>query len=143
MNTEADESLGGFLDDVMGYSEEEKRAFLSDPRNTDVLAKMAGLAGKTIVVELVQAKGCYLGYRAGDKLYFDGGGNLISSMAPKRVCPFAITALTPMLFAVQELAYAGADPGELRFKRAGCPDVGPTCGGWGHVVMELRVEDRA
>ncbi len=127
---------------MLGYSDEEKRAFLSDPRNTAVLAKMAELAGKTIVVEVVEARGCYLGYRAGDRLYFDGGGNLISSKAPRRVCPFAITALTPLLFAVQELAYAGVDPKELRFSRAGCPDVGLACGGWGHVVMELKVEDR-
>jgi uncharacterized repeat protein (TIGR04076 family) len=102
---EIDESLNAFLEDVLGYSEDEKRTFLADPRNTVVLSSMAALAGKTIVVEVVESSGCYIGHRKGDRLCFDGGGNLITSMAPKRVCPFAITALTPLLFAVQELAY--------------------------------------
>jgi hypothetical protein len=30
----------------------------------------------------------------------------------------------------------------MRFKRFGCPDVGVRCGGWGHIVMEVKVEDR-
>ena len=36
----------------------------------------------------------------------------------------------------------GVDPNETRFKRVGCFDVGVRCGGWGHIVMELKVEDR-
>jgi hypothetical protein len=30
----------------------------------------------------------------------------------------------------------------MRFKRAGCFDVGVQCGGWGRIVIELSVEDR-
>jgi hypothetical protein len=30
----------------------------------------------------------------------------------------------------------------MRFKKTGCFDVGVQCGGWGHIVMELSVEDR-
>jgi hypothetical protein len=30
----------------------------------------------------------------------------------------------------------------MRFRRFGCPDVGIQCGGWGHIVMEIRMEDR-
>jgi hypothetical protein len=44
--------------------------------------------------------------------------------------------------ALAELLYAGIDPNEMRFKRFGCVDVGIKCGGWGHVVMELSVEER-
>jgi hypothetical protein len=29
----------------------------------------------------------------------------------------------------------------MRFKRAGCIDVGLACGGWGRVVLELRVDE--
>lgn len=32
----------------------------------------------------------------------------------------------------------GRDPNEVIFNRTGCFDVGPACGGWGHVVMEMR-----
>jgi len=139
---EFDENAIGFLKEMLGYSDDEMEEFVADTRNKLVLTKMAELANKTIVAEFVESHGCYIGHRKGDRLFFDGGGNLITGKAPRRVCPFAITALTPLLFAVQELAYAGADPGELLFNRAGCPDVGLNCGGWGHVVMELTVEDR-
>jgi hypothetical protein len=30
----------------------------------------------------------------------------------------------------------------LRFKRTACHDVGLDCGGWGRVVLEIKVEDR-
>jgi hypothetical protein len=46
-----------------------------------------------------------------------------------------------MIFTVNELVYAGIDPSVMRFKRTGCFDVGVDCGGWGHIVMEVRVEE--
>jgi hypothetical protein len=30
----------------------------------------------------------------------------------------------------------------MRFNRVGCFDVGVRCGGWGHIALEIRVEDR-
>ena len=47
-----------------------------------------------------------------------------------------------MIFASNELFYAGVDPNEMRFKRASCFDVGVRCGGWGQIVMELSMIDR-
>jgi len=47
-----------------------------------------------------------------------------------------------LIFMAHELFYAGVDPNEMRFKRAGCSDIGIQCGGWGHIVMEVKVEDR-
>jgi hypothetical protein len=35
------------------------------------------------------------------------------------------------------------DPDSLRFRRTGCFDVGVRCGGWGHIVMEVRVQERS
>jgi hypothetical protein len=32
--------------------------------------------------------------------------------------------------------------GAVRFRRFGCPDVEVRCGGWGHAVIEVRMEDR-
>jgi hypothetical protein len=37
--------------------------------------------------------------------------------------------------------YADADPNEMRFKHAACFDVGLECGGWGRIVLEIKVED--
>jgi len=47
-----------------------------------------------------------------------------------------------LIYAAQELFYAGVDPNDMRFKRTGCVDVGVNCGGWGRIVMEVRVEER-
>ena len=47
-----------------------------------------------------------------------------------------------MIFAANELFYAGVDPNEMRFKRGGCFDVGLKCGGWGHISLEIKVQDR-
>jgi hypothetical protein len=78
----------------------------------------------------------------GDRLYFDGAGNLLTERCPKRVCVHVLSAAATLIFAANELLYAGVDPNEMRFKRAGCIDVGLQCGGWGKVVVEIRIEDR-
>ena len=59
-----------------------------------------------------------------------------------RICIHALSAAAPLVYAADELMYAGVDPNEMRFNRAGCIDVGLACGGWGRIVMELQVEDR-
>ena len=126
----------------LGYSDEEMRAFRENPRNEDVVSKAPELMKKTIVVEVVESHGCNSQHQVGDKLYFDGAGNLLTKLCPKKVCIYALNASTGMIFAANELFYAGVDPNEMRFKRAGCFDVGVRCGGWGRVVLELSVEDR-
>ena len=80
--------------------------------------------------------------KKGDKFYFDGSGNLITKLNPKRICVYALSTVAPLIFTANELFYAGADPNEMRFNRTGCFDVGVRCGGWGRVVMEVRLEDR-
>jgi uncharacterized repeat protein (TIGR04076 family) len=126
----------------LGYSDEEMKAFRENPRNEDVLSKAAALLDKTIVIEVVDSHGCNSQHKVGDRFYLDGAGNLLTSKCPKKVCVLALNAATAMIFAASELFYAGVDPNEMRFKRAGCLDVGLQCGGWGHIVMELKVIDR-
>ena len=45
-------------------------------------------------------------------------------------------------YTANELFYAGIDPNEMRLDRVGCFDVGVQCGGWGHIDLELKMEDR-
>ena len=42
-------------------------------------------------------------------------------------CIFALSSLDKLIFVANELLYAGIDPNEMRFKRAGCFDVGLKC----------------
>lgn len=126
----------------LGYNDEEMKRFRENPRNEDVLTKSPGLMNKTIVIKVVESKGCNSQHRVGDKFYFDGAGNLLTNLCPKRICIYALSSVTQLIFASNELFCAGIEPNEMRFRRAGCFDVGVQCGGWGHIVMEIGVEDR-
>jgi uncharacterized repeat protein (TIGR04076 family) len=126
----------------LGYTDEEMKLFRENPRNDDVLTKAPDLMNKTIVLEVVESHGCNSQHKIGDKFYFDGAGNLLTKRGPEKICIYALKAAGSMVFASNELFYAGIDPNEMRFKRAGCFDVGVQCGGWGRIVLELRVQDR-
>ncbi|MCP4352768.1 MAG: hypothetical protein GY795_45525 [Desulfobacterales bacterium] len=137
-----DENVWNTIQKHLGYTDEEMKIFRSDPKNEDILSKTPALMNKTIVAEVVESHGCNSQHKKGDKFYLDGAGSIISKLSPKRMCIFPMASLAPLVFGIHELFYAGIDPNEMRFKRAGCLDVGVHCGGWGHIVMEVRVEDR-
>lgn len=130
------------LQEHLGYSNEEIDLFRQNPRNLEVISKTPDLMSKTIVLEVVDSHGCASQHKKGDKFYFDGAGNLITKLNPKKICVYALNIMAPLIFTAGELIYAGADPNEMRFKRAGCFDVGIQCGGWGHIVLELSIQDR-
>lgn len=137
-----EEKIWEMMQAHLGYTDEEMGLFRKNPGNVKVLTKGAALMDKTVVAEVVEAHGCNSGHKVGDKFYFDGAGNLITSLSPKRICCFALSPLSTLLFCVSEMVYNGVDPNEIRFNSTGCFDVGVRCGGWGHIVMEIRVEDR-
>jgi uncharacterized repeat protein (TIGR04076 family) len=127
----------------LGYNGEEMRQFRENPRNEDVLSKTAVMLNKTIVAEIIESHGCTSEHKVGDKIYFDGRGvSLLTKLGPSKICIFALHSVALAMPALAELLYAGIDPNEMRFKRFGCTDVGIKCGGWGHIVMEISVEDR-
>jgi uncharacterized repeat protein (TIGR04076 family) len=126
----------------LGYTDEEMKIFQESKRNEDVLSKAPALRKKTIVLEVVESHGCNSQHKVGDRLTFDGAGNLLAKRCPEKVCIYAMNAATPLIYAATELFYAGVDPNDMRFKRAACIDVGVQCGGWGRVVFELSVQDR-
>jgi len=125
------------------YTDEEMKIFRADSRNEDALSRGAAMLNKTIIAEVLESHGCDSGHKVGDKFYFDGRGiSLLTRLGPSRICIFALHAITLAMPAVAELFYAGVDPNQMRFRRFGCPDVGVKCGGWGHIVMEIKMEDR-
>ena len=137
-----DERVWKFFQKYFGYSDEEMKTFRENPRNEDVLSKAPALMNKTIVLEVVDSRGCNSQHKVGDKFYFDGAGNLITKLNPPKICVYALSSMASLIFTSNELFYAGVDPNAMRFKRIGCFDVGVQCGGWGHIVLELKVEDR-
>jgi uncharacterized repeat protein (TIGR04076 family) len=137
-----DERLWRVMQRHLGYSDEEMVVFRDNPRNKDVLSKAAALMDRIMVVEVVEAHGCNSRHRKGDRFFFDGAGNLLTERGPKKICVHALSPVGGLIFAANELLYAGVDPNEMRFRRTDCLDVGLGCGGWGKVVLELKVEPR-
>ena len=72
------------------------------------------LLNKTIVGEVIDSHGCNSQHGVGDKFYFDGAGNLLTELCPKRICIYVLNAITPQVFAVNALLHAGVDPNERR-----------------------------
>jgi uncharacterized repeat protein (TIGR04076 family) len=136
-----DERVWRIIQKRLGYSDTEMQKFRENPRNEDVLSKASVLMDKVIVLEVVESHGCNSRHRVGDKFYFDGAGNLLTEKSPKKICMFALSNATMQIFAVSEMLYAGVDPNAMRFNRTNCFDVGLQCGGWGRIVLDLRVED--
>jgi len=138
-----DEDAWKMVQQHLGYDDKEMKIFREDPRNEDALSKTNVMLTKTIVAEIIESHGCDSGHKVGDKFYLDGRGvSLLTKLSPSRICIFALHSIALAMPAVAELLYAGIDPNEMRFRRFGCPDVGIKCGGWGHVVMEVSIEDR-
>ena len=90
---EVNEDRWKMMQDHFGYTDEEMKMFRENPRNTDILSKGPALMNKTIVVEVVESHGCNTQHKVGDKLYFDGAGNLLTKLCPKRVCIYALAAV--------------------------------------------------
>ena len=137
-----DENVWKAMQQHLGYTDEEMKLFRENPRNERVMSKASELMNKTIVLEVVESHGCNSQHKVGDKFYFDGAGNLITKLNPSRICIYAMNAVSGLIFTSNEMIYAGVDPNNMCFKRCGCFDVGVKCGGWGRIVMELKVEDR-
>jgi len=136
------EDVWKYLQTRLGYTDDEMKKFRQNPKNEDIISKAPALMNKTIVVEVIDSYGCNSQHKVGDKFYFDGAGNLLTELCPKRICIHALSAVEMAIWAAGQLFYAGVDPNGMRFNRLGCPDVGVQCGGWGHIAMEIRVEDR-
>ncbi len=137
-----DERLLKIIQRRFGYNDNEMKKFAENPRNEELLSMQKELADKTIVLEVVESKGCNSMHKVGDKFYFDAAGNILTQQCPAKICAFSLNAASNMLYAASELLYAGADPNKMRFRRSSCFDVGIECGGWGRIVLELSVVER-
>ena len=132
-----------FIKKHLGYTDEEMKIWLDNPRNPEGIAKASALLQKTIVIRVVESHGCSSLHKKGQEFYFDGPGNLLSKLNPKRICIYALSQMERLIFAAQELFYAGIDPNEMRIKHGGCFDIGLKCGGRGRIIFEFEFKDRS
>jgi hypothetical protein len=138
-----DDRLWGIMGKRLGYSEAELAEFRADPRNAAVLEKAAALQQARIVLEVVESRGCNSRLDVGTRIVFDGAGNLLADESPRKICAYALPNALLMVCAANEMIYQGLDPNQVRFRRTNCFDVGLPCGGWGRIVLEMHVEEKA
>ena len=93
-----------------------------------------------LIAEVIESKGCHSGHNVGQQLVFDSAGNLLTKKNPDRICAFLMPNLTVLINAFFENLMNGRNPNEVMFNTTGCFDTGPSCGGWGHVVVRMTAE---
>ena len=136
------EHIAKMIQKRLGLEDREFQAIKDNPKFQHLFDNLAAGSRYTLVAEVVVSKGCHSGHVKGQKLVFDSSGNLLTREAPERVCAFLMPNLTVMINTFFENILNGRDPNEVMFTRTGCYDVGPACGGWGHVILEMRAEPR-
>ena len=124
----------------LGYSDEEMKRFLENPKNGDLVSKLPELVKRKLILEVVESRGCNSQHKIGDRFVFDAFGNLDTRQCPDQVCVFLLGGAQSLLYAGMELLIAGVDPDTMMFNRTACTDVGLQCGGWGKVVVEVKGE---
>lgn len=141
MENKVSEAMWNALQKQLGYNDDEMKLFRNNPRNESIILKLPVLLNMKFIFEVMESHGCGCNHKKGDKIYFDGAGQLISELSPKRICAFSVAAVSQLIFTAQELVYAGVNPNEMRLNKVGCYDVGVNCGGWGNIVLGFRAEN--
>jgi hypothetical protein len=136
------EALVEIIKKRLGLEGEELATVLKDPKYQKLFENAAKGSRYQLVAEVVASKGCHSGHTIGQRIIFDSAGNLMTRQSPNRICAFLMPNLTVLINAFFENLMNGRDPNEVMFNRTGCFDVGPMCGGWGHVQVEMRAEAR-
>jgi hypothetical protein len=121
---------------------EELEAIVENPKYQRLFENAAKGSKYRLVAEVVASKGCHSGHVVGQRIIFDSAGNLLTQESPLRICAFLFPNLTVLINAFFDNLMNARDPNEVMFNRTGCFDVGPMCGGWGHVHVEMRAEER-
>ncbi len=125
---------------MLGYSDEELAKWKADPRNLRVASLMPEFAKYRVVVEVLKSHGCVMNHKVGDKFCFTGSGALLCNEGPPHICAGALAPVLPFALRVLDKIGAGLDPTQYSFNRVRCIDVGLDNGGWGEILMEVRVE---
>jgi len=127
----------------LNLEDEEWSAIENNPKFQCLFQNAIKASQYRLVAEVVESKGCHSGHILGQKLVFDNSGNILTKENPNRICSFLMPNLTVLINAFFENLMNGRDPNEVMFNTTGCFDTGPSCGGWGHVVVKMTAERKA
>lgn len=123
------------LQKVLRYTDEELKMYRSQPKKVKALEEGKQFSKQNIVIDIIEAHNCAMGYKAGDRFVVDGGGALILEQCPNRLCVGAIAAFKTLIDRMWQAFYDGKS--EVLHDTVHCPDVGLREGGWGMITMRV------
>ena len=124
----------------MGYTDEEMKAFRSDPQKVKMVTGTPEFAKCQVIAEVIESHGCHARHKVGDRFVMTAGGQLIVEECPKRICIFALGPVFHTMPGIYERLISKSDPDFERFNIVQCTDVGLDKGGWGKILMKVYVE---
>ena len=127
------------LKEMLGYTDAQWEKWKSNPQNFERAKGGIELPQYRLEAEVVSAYGCGAGHKVGDKIVFSGG-ELLSKENPERICFGLLSTISPYVQVLMEKVFNGEDPSKIAFSHVHCPDVGVDHGGWGEVIVEVKVK---
>lgn len=129
----------------VGYSTTEIERFQEGGHRTRQVRRLSQAASRySIVAEVVKARHCNSGHRAGQTFTLDVDGNFITKLCPKRMCVYLVSQLAIPVALSNERLSENLTPNDFHFMRyVRCPDVGVDCYGYGEVMLKVEVRPRS
>ncbi len=130
------------LKQQLGYNDAQWEMWKSNSKNLKIAEAMAESQKYRVVAEVINSQNCGVGYKVGDRLIFSGDGCYLAKEPSGPVCLAALAPLIPMVnTVVTDNILAGIDPQKPPLWDAiHCYDVGVEKGGWGEIVMKIKIE---
>ena len=125
----------------LGYNDAEWEMWLGDPKNLEIAESAEEFHKWLLIAEVIKSRGCGNGHKVGDRFIFNGNGALVGKEPPGPVCMAALGPILPKMNAIWSGLAAGLEPRKtLLFNKVRCLDIGVENGGWGEVLMQLKLE---
>ena len=135
-----DDAILNSIKDMMGYTDAQWETWKTNPRNLKIAENAMETRKYRIIAEVTSAYGCAAGHKVGDRIIFAGDGTLLCKESPERICAGLLSPVNPFVWGALDKICNGEDPTRMALNKTHCVDVGVDHGGWGEVVVEVRVE---
>ena len=136
----ADEATLNAIRGILGYTDAQWETWKANPRNLKIAGNLENFQKHKLVAQVTSSHGCAAGHKVGDRIVFGADGTLLCKESPERVCFGVLSPLNPYLLLVLDKIANGEDPTQIAFNKVHCTDVGVDNGGWGEVIVEMKVE---
>ncbi len=128
----------------VGYTDSEMEKFREGGHRVRHVKRLSEAAPLySIEAQVIRSRNCNSGHVEGQKLVLDIDGNLVTKLCPKKMCVYLISQLAIPIAQINERLSEGLDPNQFHFMhQVRCLDVGVECGGYGEVMLEIKVVPR-